>query len=82
DRVRTTSRALDRMVELAVAAAGEQSEVDVAVQHLDTPERAEQIAATVRDRLGSRLRALYTTEVSAVIGAHVGPGVVGVIVHR
>ncbi|MEV0274557.1 DegV family protein [Hamadaea sp. NPDC050747] len=82
DRVRTTSRALDRLVELAVAAAGDEAEVDVAVQHLDTPERAEQIAATVRERLGDRLRALYTTEVSAVIGAHVGPGVVGVIVHR
>ncbi|MEV6968098.1 DegV family protein [Hamadaea sp. NPDC051192] len=82
DRVRTTSRALDRMVELAMAAAGDEPEVEIAVQHLDTPERAEQIAAIVRERLGDRLRALYTSEVSAVIGAHVGPGVVGVIVHR
>jgi len=82
DRVRTTSRALDRLVELAVLAAGDEPQVDVAVQHLDTPERAEQVAAAVRARLGDRLRALYTTEVSAVIGAHVGPGVVGVVVHR
>jgi DegV family protein with EDD domain len=82
DRVRTSSRALDRLVELAVAAAGEEAAVDIAVQHIDTPERAESVAAALRERLGDRLRALYTTEVSAVIAAHVGPGVVGVIVHR
>jgi len=82
DRVRTSSRALDRLVELAVAAAGDEPTVDVAVQHLDTPDRAERVAAGVRDRLGDRLGVLYTTEVSAVIGAHVGPGVVGVVVHR
>lgn len=81
DRVRTASRALDRLVELAVTAAGEEA-VDVAVHHLDTPDRAETLAAALRTRLGDRLRALYTTEVSAVIAAHVGPGVVGVVVHR
>ncbi|NUT37193.1 MAG: DegV family protein [Hamadaea sp.] len=81
DRVRTTSRALDRLVELAVTAAGD-GPVDVAVHHLDTPERAEQLATALRGRFGERLRALHSTEVSAVIAAHVGPGVVGVVVHR
>jgi DegV family protein with EDD domain len=82
DRVRTMSRALDRLVELAVGACADEPSVEIAVQHLAAPERAEQVAAAVRERLGDRVAALYTTEVSAVIGAHVGPGVVGVIVHR
>ncbi|WP_027343779.1 DegV family protein [Hamadaea tsunoensis] len=82
DRVRTTSRALDRLVELAVAAAADEPEVQVAVHHLDTPERAAVIADAVRAKLGDRLGALYVTEVSGVIAAHVGPGVAGVVVHR
>jgi DegV family protein with EDD domain len=81
DRVRTISRALDRLVELAVTAAGE-SDIEVAVHHLDTPERAELIADGLRGRLGERLRALYVTEISSVVAAHVGPGVAGVVLYR
>ena len=43
---------------------------------------AEKVAAALRERLGDRLAELYLTEVSAVIAAHVGPGVVGVVVHH
>jgi DegV family protein with EDD domain len=82
DRVRTSSRALDRLVELAVAAAGPAERVRAAVHHFDAPERADRVAAALRDRFGDRLGELHLTEVSAVIAAHVGPGVVGVVVHR
>lgn len=82
DRVRTTSRALDRLVELATATAGPQERVRAAVHHFDARERADLVASALRDRLGDRLEELYLTEVSAVIAAHVGPGVVGVVVHR
>jgi DegV family protein with EDD domain len=81
DRVRTSSRALDRLVELGVAAAGPAG-VRAAVHHFDAPVRAEAVANALRARLGDRLEALYVTEVSAVIAAHVGPGVVGVVVQR
>src|SRR5919206_133927 len=33
-------------------------------------------------RLGERLRDCYITEIGAVVAAHAGPGVVGVVVHR
>jgi DegV family protein with EDD domain len=82
DRVRTSSRALDRLVELALAAAGHHQTVRAAVHHFDARDRADRVAAALRERLGDRLGELYLTEVSAVIAAHVGPGVVGVVVYH
>lgn len=81
DRVRTATRALDRLVDLAVAAAGE-SEVDIAVHHLAAPQRATEVTHALARRLGERLRQSWTSEVGAVVAAHVGPGLVGVVVHR
>jgi len=78
ERVRTASRALARLEELAVRAAGARP-VDVAVQHLAAAERAQEVA----DRLSRRLPELRTVmigEVGAVVGAHVGPGMLGVVV--
>ncbi len=81
EKVRTTGRALSRLEELAVAAAGER-QVDVAVAHLANPQRAEALATDLRARLAANLadRAVSVGEVGAVIGAHVGPGMVAVVV--
>src|SRR3954454_10619748 len=81
EKVRTASRALSRLEELAVAAAAER-DVDVAVAHLANPDRAEALAAHLRERLADRLsgREVSVGEVGAVIGAHVGPGMVAVVV--
>jgi DegV family protein with EDD domain len=81
DKVRTASRALARLVDVAVEAAGE-SDVDVAVHHVDAPDRAASLARSLADRLGDRLRDKYTTEIGAVVAAHAGPGMAGVVVHR
>jgi DegV family protein with EDD domain len=81
DKVRTAGRALAKMVDLAVAASGD-GEVDVAVHHLEAAGRATALADALVIRLGDRLRDCYITEVGAVVAAHVGPGVVGVVVHR
>jgi fatty acid kinase fatty acid binding subunit len=81
DKVRTASRALNRLIDLVVEAAGDFT-VDVAVQHLVAPERARQVSDAVADRLGDRLRQRWTSEVGAVVAAHAGPGLVGVVVHR
>ena len=78
EKVRTASRALARLEELAVERAGD-LEVDVAVQHLATPARAEQLAAQLAPRLPG-LRRLVVGEVGAVVGAHVGPGMLAVAV--
>lgn len=78
EKVRTASKALARLAEIAVDRAGS-GPVDVAVQHLAAPERAEAMTVTLRERL-PRLRTVYTSEVGAVVGAHVGPGLLGVVV--
>jgi DegV family protein with EDD domain len=81
DKVRTAGRALARLVDLAVEASGD-GEVDIAVHHLGAADRAEALADAVSMRLGDRLRDCYITEIGAVVAAHVGPGVAGVVVHR
>ena len=81
DKVRTAGRALARLVDLAVEASGE-GEVDIAVHHLGSPDRAAALADAVSMRLGDRLRDCYITEIGAVVAAHVGPGVAAVVVHR
>lgn len=81
DKVRTAGRALARLVDLAVEASGV-GDVDIAVHHLEAPERAAALADAVSVRLGDRLRDCYIAEIGAVVAAHAGPGVVGVVVHR
>jgi fatty acid kinase fatty acid binding subunit len=78
EKVRTTARAAQRLVELAVKAAGD-GPVDLAVHHLAAATRAEEVAARLRERLPEVAR-LLVSEVGAVIGAHVGPGLLGVVV--
>ena len=56
EKVRTTARAAQRLVELAVQAAGE-GPVDVAVHHLAAAARAEEVAARLRERLRRRAAA-------------------------
>ncbi|MCW2606947.1 MAG: uncharacterized protein JWO60_1640 [Frankiales bacterium] len=80
EKVRTTARALSRLVELAVLAA-EDGPVDVAVHHLAAPDRATALAASLREAL-PRLGVLHVSEVGAVVGAHVGPGALAVVVCR
>jgi DegV family protein with EDD domain len=83
ERVRTASKALARLEELAVEAAGE-GPVSVAVAHLTSPERAEQLAAHLTERLAGQLdgREVLVGEIGAVLGAHVGPGMVAAAVAR
>ena len=83
ERVRTAGKALGRLEELAVAAAGD-AEVDVAVAHLASPERAGVLAEKLTTRLAEGLqgREVAVGEIGAVLGAHVGPGMVAVSVAR
>lgn len=79
ERVRTSSRAIARLEDLAVEAAAGAGRVDVAVHHLDSADRADKLA----ERLGSRvedLGDLSVVELGAVVGAHVGPGTLAVAV--
>ena len=81
ERVRTSARALARLEELAVQAAGEAS-VDVCVAHLASPDRAGQLTEKLASRLEANLdgRDVWCGELGAVLGAHVGPGMIAVCV--
>jgi len=83
ERVRTAGKALNRLEELAVEAAGSAA-VDVAVAHLASPDRATTLADRLRERLAEGLddRSVHLGEIGAVLGAHVGPGMVAVCVAR
>jgi len=89
ERVRTATRALVRLLELAVAAvpgaAAGDVPVEVTVHHLASAQRAEELAARLAERLRAALArsgggAPRVIELGAVVGAHVGPGTVAVVV--
>jgi DegV family protein with EDD domain len=81
EKVRTSSRALARLADLAIEVA-EDSDVDIAVQHLAAADRAEALYAILDERLGKRIRSGQVLEVGAALAAHTGPGVIGVALHR
>jgi DegV family protein with EDD domain len=78
DRVRTTERAIARLVEVAAADARD-VEVEIAVHHLAAVERAKDVARRLREQLPALVE-VPVSEVGAVVGAHVGPGAVGIVV--
>lgn len=81
ERVRTAGRALSRLEDLAVEAA-DGAPVDVCVAHLASAERAGALAERLAERLDGQLegREVWCAELGAVLGAHVGPGMVAVCV--
>ena len=76
EKVRTSRRARERVVDLALADAAKRVAPVVVVQHLGDPAAAAE--AVTRLRAGGI--AAETWQVSAVIGAHTGPGVLAVVV--
>jgi DegV family protein with EDD domain len=80
EKVRTASKALARLEDLAVGLAKD-APVDVAVHHLAAGEKANALAERLRARL-TGLQSMHVSEVGAVVGAHVGPGLLGVVVSQ
>ncbi|GAA2732464.1 DegV family protein [Pedococcus aerophilus] len=80
EKVRTSTRALARLEEIAAAAAtAATGAVDIAVHHLDSAARAEDLAERLRTRV-PRAHEVSVVELGAVVGAHVGPGTLAVAV--
>lgn len=81
EKVRTSGRALARLEDLAAEAAGD-GPVDVSVAHLANGQRAEHLAERLAERLAANLdgRLPWCGELVAVLGAHVGPGMLAVCV--
>lgn len=78
EKVRTTARALSRLREISAEAAGSGT-ASVAVHHLGVPDEAERLAAQLQADVPG-CEQCVVSEVGAVIGAHIGPGAVGVVV--
>ena len=77
ERVRTSTKAIARLTELALAATLGRS-VEIAIQHLDGAERARSLAETLIDYLPDTR--VVESPLGAVVGAHTGPGIVAVVV--
>jgi DegV family protein with EDD domain len=81
EKVRTTNRAVARLVDLAeqaTEATGADS-VELAVHHLAAHERAVELATRLDERISS-VSGCVVSELGAAIGAHTGPGMLGVVV--
>jgi DegV family protein with EDD domain len=75
ERVRTSSRAFERMVEYGRSRYEDGADGWV-VQHIRAPEQAQRLVERGREIFG--VDPLWVSEVGPVIGAHVGPGLLGV----
>jgi len=77
-RVRTTSKAIAAMVEQTLQVVGERRAA-LAVHHVDNPDGAADVAATLASALPA-CGPIVVTELGPVLGVHLGPGAVGVVV--
>jgi len=75
ERVRTSGRAFDRMVDYLQARRADGADAWV-VQHIRAPEVAERLVQRGREIFGCP--PAFVSEIGPVIGTHVGPGLVGV----
>jgi DegV family protein with EDD domain len=75
ERVRTSKRAFERMVDFMRSRQADGADGWV-VQHIQAPDVAERLVAQGRELFGCE--PVFVSEVGPVIGAHVGPGLVGV----
>lgn len=80
EKVRTAGRARTRVGDRTVAEARRRRRCDVAVHHLGDPDAAHALAERLRADSGPGLRDVHVVELSAVLGAHTGPGVVATVV--
>ena len=76
-RVRGADRVLPALAEELARRSAAHPEIDVAIAHADDPEQAALLEQHVR---GARagIRSVTVLELGAVIGAHTGPGALGV----
>ncbi len=75
ERVRTRRRVFERLVKYAeeLKEAGRDAWV---VQHIQDPENAQRLVERCREVMGTD--PLFVSEIGPVIGAHTGPGLLGV----
>ena len=75
ERVRTSERAFERLVDYARQRHASGADAWV-VQHVRSPDAAERLVERVREVFETD--PVFVSEIGAVVGAHTGPGVVGI----
>jgi DegV family protein with EDD domain len=75
ERVRTSARAFERMVDYARQRQASGADAWV-VQHIQSPEQAARLADGCREIFGNE--PIWVSEVGPVLGVHAGPGMLGV----
>lgn len=80
EKVRTSARSRERVIELTLADVARRDRYELAVHHLGDARAAMAVAERLTAACGRGLRAVHVAEISAVVGAHVGPGLLAVVV--
>jgi DegV family protein with EDD domain len=80
DKVRGRSKVLPRMLLAANSTFGAGAEVDVSVIHSVNRDQAEELLTMMRNEF--KVRDAVVAEIGPVVGAHIGPGAIGLIVTR
>jgi DegV family protein with EDD domain len=75
ERVRTSARAFERMVEFLKARRDEGADGWV-VQHIQAPDVAERLVERGRELFGTE--PVFMSEIGPVLGTHAGPGLIGI----
>jgi fatty acid-binding protein DegV len=74
--VRSSEKSIARMIEIVGAAARIKSEI--AIHHVEALDAANSVAQQLKELTG--LAAISVTSAGAVVGTHVGPGALAVVV--
>mgnify|MGYP000061880480 CR=1 FL=1 len=77
EKVRTMSRAMQRLIELMEQKVGDCNRLMMASLYADIPQLAETLFTLASQRFGNRIQQYWFSTISPVLGAHIGPGAVG-----
>jgi DegV family protein with EDD domain len=75
EQVRTTTKAIDRLMDIAEERLSGKPMVEATIVDIDCPEHGDMVAEIVKGRFAPGT--LYRSGVSPVVGTHVGPGAIG-----
>jgi DegV family protein with EDD domain len=78
ERVRTMSKAIDRLLDVFCAKIGDRRPLQITGLHANAPDEARLLLERARQRFDvSEVSETVLAEVSPVLGAHTGPGTIG-----
>ena len=80
EKIRTRRAAVDRLVAVATAAALARPAARLAIHHAGRPEAAQDLARRLAEATDGAVREVVVSPAGAVLTAHVGPGLLAVVV--